>query len=92
MATKTASIGKGATPQSTAQRAYEIWESEGRPHGRDQEHWARAEAELNGGRRARKVPPTVAAAMTAVSGEGRSTRTTSKTAPKKSPTGGRRKI
>ena len=28
------------------QRAYEIWESEGRPHGRDQAHWFLAEAEL----------------------------------------------
>jgi DUF2934 family protein len=24
-------------------RAYEIWESEGRPHGRDMEHWLLAE-------------------------------------------------
>jgi DUF2934 family protein len=28
------------------QRAYEIWEREGRPHGRDREHWRQAEAEL----------------------------------------------
>jgi hypothetical protein len=27
-------------------RAYEIWESEGRPHGRDTAHWLLAEAEL----------------------------------------------
>jgi len=26
--------------------AYEIWEQEGRPNGRDQEHWRRAEAEI----------------------------------------------
>jgi DUF2934 family protein len=26
-------------------RAYEIWLSEGRPHGRDRIHWLRAEAE-----------------------------------------------
>jgi hypothetical protein len=25
-------------------RAYEIWEEEGRPHGRDREHWQQAEA------------------------------------------------
>jgi len=31
------------------QRAYAIWESEGRPHGRAQEHWAAAERELGGG-------------------------------------------
>ena len=29
-----------------ARRAYALWESEGRPHGRDQEHWARAEREF----------------------------------------------
>jgi hypothetical protein len=27
------------------QRAYEIWEAEGRPHGRQMEHWLHAEAE-----------------------------------------------
>jgi hypothetical protein len=28
-------------------RAYRIWEAEGRPHGKDFEHWLRAEAELS---------------------------------------------
>jgi hypothetical protein len=28
------------------QRAHAIWEREGRPHGRDQEHWDRAEKEV----------------------------------------------
>ncbi len=28
------------------QRAHAIWEREGRPHGRDREHWAQAEAEI----------------------------------------------
>ncbi|SNR44296.1 DUF2934 domain-containing protein [Paracoccus sediminis] len=28
------------------QRAHEIWESEGRPEGREAEHWSRAEEEL----------------------------------------------
>lgn len=27
-------------------RAHEIWESEGQPHGRDEEHWQRARAEI----------------------------------------------
>lgn len=27
------------------ERAYAIWESEGKPHGREVEHWLRAEAE-----------------------------------------------
>ena len=31
------------------QRAYELWESEGRPQGRDREHWERAERELSAG-------------------------------------------
>lgn len=36
---------------AVAQRAYEIFEREGRPHGRDVEHWLRAEAELSSGAR-----------------------------------------
>lgn len=27
-------------------RAYFIWEQEGRPHGKDLDHWFRAEAEI----------------------------------------------
>ena len=27
-------------------RARELWEQEGRPHGRDKDHWLRAEAEI----------------------------------------------
>lgn len=30
------------------ERAYQIWEEEGRPEGREQEHWLRAEAEISG--------------------------------------------
>lgn len=30
-----------------AKRAYEIWEKEGRPHGRDREHWLKASEELS---------------------------------------------
>ncbi|SKA36369.1 DUF2934 domain-containing protein [Consotaella salsifontis] len=29
-----------------SKRAYEIWEREGRPHGRDSEHWEQAAREL----------------------------------------------
>ena len=29
-------------------RAHEIWEREGRPHGRDAEHWRQAEREIDG--------------------------------------------
>jgi hypothetical protein len=28
-------------------RAYEIWEREGRPHGRDREHWHQARREID---------------------------------------------
>ena len=28
------------------ERAYAIWEQEGRPDGKDREHWLRAEAEI----------------------------------------------
>lgn len=31
-----------------SRRAYEKWESEGRPHGRDKDHWHEAERELAG--------------------------------------------
>jgi hypothetical protein len=34
------------TNDQIAQRAFEIWEREGRPQGRDQDHWYQAEAEL----------------------------------------------
>lgn len=90
MATKSAGSEKGATRPSTAERAYQIWESEGRPHGRDVEHWNRAEVEISGAR-GRKVPANVAAAMTAVTGAGRSSGTASKAPAKKAPTGGRKK-
>jgi len=46
-------------------RAYQIWEREGRPSGRDYEHWVQAQVELeaeaakgNGGRRAAASRPT----------------------------------
>ncbi|MCC2978556.1 DUF2934 domain-containing protein [Sphingomonas sp. IC4-52] len=30
------------------ERAYRIWQDEGEPSGREQDHWSRAEAELSG--------------------------------------------
>ncbi len=91
MATKAADKDSEAVRQRTAARAYAIWESEGRPHGRDVQHWNQAQAEITGGGRSRKMPPKVAAAMTAAAGEGRTTRASSKTAAKKSSTGTRKK-
>jgi hypothetical protein len=34
------------------QRAYELWERDGRPEGRDDVHWAEAEREIRGSQRA----------------------------------------
>ncbi len=41
-------INNDLTPH-ILRRAYEIWENEGRPHGRDKAHWFLAEAELSNG-------------------------------------------
>lgn len=32
--------------QDIAARAYQLWEEEGRPHGRDLDHWTKAASEL----------------------------------------------
>lgn len=37
---------RGQQSRLVHERAYEIWEQEGRPAGRETEHWARAEAEI----------------------------------------------
>jgi hypothetical protein len=34
------------TETAVRARAYEIWEAEGRPHGRDADHWFRALEEV----------------------------------------------
>jgi hypothetical protein len=34
------------TYEQISQRAYEIWEREGKPAGKEQEHWLKAEEEL----------------------------------------------
>jgi hypothetical protein len=41
-------INNDLTPH-ILRRAYELWESEGRPQGRDKVHWFLAEAELSNG-------------------------------------------
>lgn len=45
-----------ADEKAIKERAYHIWETEGRPHGRDREHWERAsrEIEAEAGKRPRK--------------------------------------
>ena len=37
-------------------RAYEIWERDGRPEGREEEHWRQAEQELAGGQGGEEPP------------------------------------
>jgi hypothetical protein len=39
--------GQVAGEQAIRERAYAIWEDEGRPEGRHLDHWLRAEAEIN---------------------------------------------
>ena len=34
------------TESAIRDRAYQIWEAEGRPHGQDRAHWAMAESDL----------------------------------------------
>ena len=48
-----------------AERAFQIWESEGQPNGRDQEHWQRAEAELAETMKKMTTPPGKPAAKPA---------------------------
>ena len=38
-----------AAQDRVRERAYAIWEREGRPESRAEQHWAQAEAELGGG-------------------------------------------
>jgi len=38
----------GDLQQRIQQRAYELWENEGRPQGREQAHWQQAEREIAG--------------------------------------------
>jgi hypothetical protein len=40
-------------------RAYEIWETEGRPHGRNEEHWEQATGEIRSEQKS-VATPTVA--------------------------------
>lgn len=42
------SASTNVSPDAVSRRAYELWESEGRPDGCDQRHWLQAEQELAG--------------------------------------------
>lgn len=59
---------KAKVPASSAQvaeRAYSIWEKEGRPNGQDVAHWLRAEAELGASATPAPGKPRKAKASTA---------------------------
>jgi hypothetical protein len=45
----------GDVGERIRQRAYEIWEREGRPEGREQAHWEQAEREIAKARGARQA-------------------------------------
>jgi hypothetical protein len=45
-ATRKSDKVKSSDEQTIQARAYSIWIEEGRPHGRDAEHWRRASEEL----------------------------------------------
>jgi hypothetical protein len=66
-------------------RAYEIWEEEGRPHGRAKEHWAQAEREFRAGESSESVEAGPAAARP------RKTRPTRAAEPQATKKPGRRK-
>ena len=42
----------GISDEAIQERAYHIWMREGRPHGRDFEHWVQAQVELEAEERA----------------------------------------
>lgn len=54
--------------QSISDKAYEFWEAEGRPQGRDVDHWLRAEealkSEVAPAKKVRAARPKAAAAKT----------------------------
>jgi hypothetical protein len=47
MAAISSGDGQAAKEQAIRERAYAIWEEEGRSGGRHLHHWLRAEAEIN---------------------------------------------
>jgi len=49
-----------AIDSEIARRAHDIWEKEGRPHGRDQAHWSQAETEVLAGLADHVLPGEVA--------------------------------
>jgi len=63
-------------------RAYYIWESEGCPDGKQQDHWALAEAEILSEPAAKKTPAAKAPAKTKTNGGAKKTKAEAVIAPK----------
>ena len=85
------------------QRAYAIWQSEGHAHGREEEHWHRAEREIAAeepgssktprrAARSKQATPEKSAAVTLARspGGGTETRARKPASPKKPPPRGRK--
>ncbi|HEX3728408.1 MAG TPA: DUF2934 domain-containing protein [Opitutaceae bacterium] len=92
--TEDTAAGLRPTQEEVAQRAYEIWQSEGAAHGRDQDHWLQAEGELasrlaQAGATAALNAPGPASALPAGS---REPRRAGAPAPRANPPGGRRRF
>lgn len=51
-----------ALHKQVAERAYALWESEGRPHGRDLDHWRQAECEIMASGTTEGAPSSTASA------------------------------
>jgi hypothetical protein len=48
--TSSSSLSTSQMPaEAVSRRAYELWEQDGRPEGRDLQHWLQAEQEVRGG-------------------------------------------
>jgi hypothetical protein len=64
---------QGVSHDKIELRAYELWEQEGRPHGRAEEFWHRASTELatngNGVKKAKKTASPKAKAATSAKGK-----------------------
>ena len=76
-------VNAGDRETRIRKRAYEIWEAEGRPNGREREHWERATGEVT------RTPNPTAAAKGARQPK---TRAKGNPAPRTSPTGNAHRV
>ena len=74
MAAKEVATDAERLRKKTEERAYALWEGEGKPHGRQLEHWLRAEVETTVALETASIPntPQRSAAANAVRKKARS--------------------